>query len=233
MRLAYYILNNVNSVNSFNEVLKRTIQQGNPDTLYLRIVDLDQDDGLGNPLRYLPTTQATLTLNSTNIDPYKSFQRAAYMPYPNDDRSVWAMPVMALDRIEFNGIFGTLTDSANSATYFSTIQDLTFSSIGPFRSQVTISFVGGGTAGAEVVSLTSQYAIQIQIQSGVSTAAQVLAAFNASQAVALASASISGTASHAQIAFAPPVSLQSQTAQYTIRSLSELVSPVASGQLFC
>jgi hypothetical protein len=81
-----------------------------------------------------------------------------------------------------------------------TIQDLTYTSVlvGTSGNLVTIAYTGSGTAGAEVVTVTGN-AISVKIQSGVSTATQVLAAINASAAAtALVSAVISGTGSNAQ-----------------------------------
>jgi hypothetical protein len=251
MNLALIVLNSLCNVNEFSEVQKRTIQQGNPDTLYFRIVDQDvaqQSDasstGVGingqalvsSPLvvflRHLPCSGASLVIKSTNIDPYKSFQRVATMPFPLDDRSIWSIPILATDRIEFNGLVGTLTDSINSFTYQATIQDLTFSSISPSRSLINVIYTGGATAGSEVVSLSGN-AITIQIQNGVSTATQIAAAFNASQVVSLASVAVSGVGSNPQNTYTPAISLQSQNGTYTLQFLTDITSPVASGQFFC
>ena len=88
------------------------------------------------------------------------------------------------------------------------IQDITYSALstggaGP----VTVQYVGGGTAGSEVVTVTGQ-AIVVKIQSAVSTATQVLAKINASAAaIALVYASITGTAGTAQIATTAPTTI--------------------------
>lgn len=82
------------------------------------------------------------------------------------------------------------------------LQDITYVSAGTLYSPsgITIAYITGGTAGSEVVTVTGP-AISVQIQSGVSTATQVLAALNASvAALALITPSISGTAGHAQVA---------------------------------
>ena len=86
-----------------------------------------------------------------------------------------------------------------------TIQDITYTAnptgyAGSAGNVITVAYTTGGTAGAEVVTVSGT-AISIQIQSGVSTAAQILAKFNASAAaLALASASITGTNTNVQTA---------------------------------
>lgn len=82
------------------------------------------------------------------------------------------------------------------------IQDITYTavSLGTAGTVVTVAYTAGGTAGAEVVTVVGS-AISIKIESGVSTATQVKAAFDASAAaIALASAAITGTAGTAQVA---------------------------------
>lgn len=81
------------------------------------------------------------------------------------------------------------------------IQDLTYTAVtaGFDGNDISIEYIGGGTAGAEVVTVDGSF-IEIQIQSGVSTATEVKAAFDASApAVALAACAISGTAGDAQV----------------------------------
>lgn len=67
---------------------------------------------------------------------------------------------------------------------------------------ITIQYVNTGTAGSEVVHVTSS-AIQIEIQSGVSTAAQIKAAVDASvAAAALVDVSLLGAGSATQVTYA-------------------------------
>ncbi len=85
-------------------------------------------------------------------------------------------------------------------TPFKVIQDLTYTSTstGSYGQSVTIAYTTGGTAGAEVVTVTGT-AISIKIQSGVSTATNVRTAFNlVGAATTLATCSISGTAGNTQ-----------------------------------
>lgn len=69
---------------------------------------------------------------------------------------------------------------------------LTFTSVGTGSAQnaITVAFTGGATAGAEVVTVVNK-AISIQIESGVSTATQIKAKFDAkAEAIALATCAI-------------------------------------------
>jgi len=82
-----------------------------------------------------------------------------------------------------------------------TIQDLLYTAASVYTdgNLISITYTGGATAGAEVVTVVGN-AISVQIQSGVSTATQVLTAIEASvDATALVTVSISGTAATAQV----------------------------------
>lgn len=84
------------------------------------------------------------------------------------------------------------------------LQDLTYTAVlrGTAGNSITVAYTAGGTAGAEVVTVTGN-AISVQIQDGVSTATQVRTAINASAAaIALISCTVSGTGSNAQTAAA-------------------------------
>lgn len=83
---------------------------------------------------------------------------------------------------------------------FRAIQDITYTAVkrGTQGNSITIEYADTATAGAETVVVNGN-AILIGIEDGVSTATQVKAAFDAEpDAVALASAAITGTASNAQ-----------------------------------
>lgn len=81
------------------------------------------------------------------------------------------------------------------------VQDITYEAVngGSEGNDISIQYTDTATAGAETVTVTGN-AIVIGIESGVSTATQVKAAFDAeADATALASATISGTAGDAQV----------------------------------
>lgn len=80
------------------------------------------------------------------------------------------------------------------------VQDLTYTSLlfGVLGNSITITYTGGGTAGAEIVTVVSD-AISVQIQNAASTATQIKTAVDASvSASALVSVSVTGTGSDAQ-----------------------------------
>ncbi len=82
------------------------------------------------------------------------------------------------------------------------IQDITYTAavFGTAGNSDTVAYTTGGTAGSEVVTVVGS-AVSVNIQSGVSTAAQVLAAVNSSAAaLAVVSASLSGLATNVQTA---------------------------------
>ena len=104
----------------------------------------------------------------------------------------------------FSGNVATLAFVVPAETAASVVVlDLTFTAVadlGQDGNSITVALTSGGTAGAEVVTVSGT-AISIKIESGVSTATQVKAAFDASAAAtALASCAISGTGSTAQVA---------------------------------
>lgn len=89
------------------------------------------------------------------------------------------------------------------------IQDLTYEAVlfGGLGNSISIAYTTGATAGNEVVTVLSN-AITVQIQSGVSTATQILTKVQASLAAsALVSVSVSGTGSDPQTAPTGPTSL--------------------------
>jgi hypothetical protein len=91
----------------------------------------------------------------------------------------------------FSGNVATLafTVPSHSAAAL-TLQGITYTAVdkGDAGNSITIAYTSGGTAGAEVVTVSGA-AISIQIESGVSTRTQVRTAFNLSaEAAALATA---------------------------------------------
>ena len=95
------------------------------------------------------------------------------------------------------------TQSGSTGTFAAlTSQGVTYTAVtmGTYGNGITITITGGGTAGAEVVTVVGK-AISVQVQSGVSTVTQVRTAVNASTpAAALVTAtgtSSSTVATHA------------------------------------
>lgn len=116
-------------------------------------------------------------------------------------------------------------------------QDLTYTAVeyGEDGNLISITYTGGATAGAEVVTVVGN-AISIQIQTAVSTATQVRTAFNLSAAAtALAVCTVTGTAGTAQvvaaIAYLAGGYGDFQVARFTSESLSGTPITVESQQI--
>jgi len=107
------------------------------------------------------------------------------------------------------------------------IQDLTYTSVlsGAGQDAITIEYANTAIAGSETVVVTNK-AVLIGIESGISTATQVKAAFDGSAAaIALATVAISGIAGTAQTTQGP-TSLAGGAGEY---STSRFVSEALSG----
>ena len=128
MRLAYKFLNNVSSVNAFKVVDTRILTGGNPDNLYLQLVDQDQKDGDGF-LRYVPSSTATMVAHFNYLDSNKCITRVPTKPFSSDDRSIWVIPVLPTDVIAPNSLTLVLTDGSNVYTVES-LSDLRVKQIG-------------------------------------------------------------------------------------------------------
>ena len=130
MRLALIALTNVASVNQFAETFSLQTAQGQPSTLYLRLVDLDQPltinlgGGYGftylgyvapqatNPgngyTRFVPAIGSTMVFNLTSLDPAAQVLKVGMQPFLPDDRSIWSMNILATDNISYNNITASL-----------------------------------------------------------------------------------------------------------------------------
>ena len=74
-----------------------------------------------------------------------------------------------------NGIYDVTTDSASATGNLQGVE--VTAAAGSAGNSITISFTTGGTAGSEVVSFIGS-AISVQIESGVSTAADIVTSIN-------------------------------------------------------
>lgn len=110
---------------------------------------------------------------------------------------------------EINDAYGLYVSMDNVTVYAGTVSSLvvqdityTFLAVGDNNS-ITIEYINDGTAGAETANLVGN-AIEVHIQSGVSTATQVKAAIDANfTIIANLTAVITGTASNAQVTTGP------------------------------
>jgi hypothetical protein len=113
MRLGFVLLKNVVDANRFLESKEVESTAGNPVTVYLRLVDLDQPDPLKGEghLRYLPVVGATLAALFNNLNDALKINRFPVQPFPNDDRSIWSFQLLAGETVAPNSLEVRLTES--------------------------------------------------------------------------------------------------------------------------
>jgi hypothetical protein len=116
MLLGAVILKNVQNVNSFQRSSQVTVRQGNPTTVYFQLVDLEQKDEYGQPLRYVPSSGATLTATINAMNQVHVISRVAAQPYSSDDRSVWSLTLSASDRPASGNLDLQLTEGSTIRT---------------------------------------------------------------------------------------------------------------------
>lgn len=113
MQLVFRALDNVQNLNSFDEVSEITFLRGNPGTLYFRLIqqvnEADTPDAAQR--RYLPATGSTVTMYFEHMDVCRCFNRVAFQPFPNDDRSIWAITIMPTDTWLPNSMVAQLTEN--------------------------------------------------------------------------------------------------------------------------
>lgn len=100
----------------------------------------------------------------------------------------------------FDGLVVVFLDGSTTAKVI--IQDITYAAATTQYSpgQITVAYIGGGTAGSEIVTVANNTEITVKIQTGVSTATQIEAAVNASSAaLAIITPTITGTGSNTQV----------------------------------
>lgn len=113
-----------------------------------------------------------------------------------------------------------------SATY----QDMLYWNREDVANVITVTYSGGGTAGSEAVSLLSTYSIQVQIENGVSTAAQIKKAIeNSNLSNQLVECKITGTSSTPQTTGS--FTLNTDTS-VDLESASEFLTPVDSMETY-
>lgn len=117
MRLGFEIISNVQNVNSFEEPISYTLYLGNPDTLYFRLVNLDQKDGnCGTYERWIPGISDTATVQFASIDSNNNLSKVATQPFAADDRSIWSVPILPGDQIAVNSMTVTLLSGGQTYT---------------------------------------------------------------------------------------------------------------------
>lgn len=113
MRLGFILLDNVSDVNNFREVKELTLTEGNPTTLYFRIVQLERGANEEENLRYIPAAGASAQVKFDSIDDANDLDLVAVQPFAADDRSIWSVPILAGNKISPNSMSVVLTIGAN------------------------------------------------------------------------------------------------------------------------
>lgn len=102
MLLSARILENVNSVNSFDHVNQASLTEGDTPLIYFQLVDLAKDKASEGFVpagrRYVPVSGATLTVTLDHIDAARKVVRAATQPFA-EDPSIWAIQITTLDKL--------------------------------------------------------------------------------------------------------------------------------------
>lgn len=117
MFLGVQMLKNVQSVNSFEQSAQVRLRQGNPSTIYFQLVDLEQVNKYGEPLRYVPANGATCTATISSINQAYVITRACSQPY-SQDGSIWAMTILASDTVVTGNFQITLSEGSTVRTAY-------------------------------------------------------------------------------------------------------------------
>jgi hypothetical protein len=116
MKKMFRLLENVNVYNSFCEVTTFEHVNGNEQDLYIRLIQKNAGGCTEcDNLRWIPAALATLSLTFDSIDSANVITRVATMVYPNEDRSIWKVTILAGETI--NGAMkAVLTENGKSET---------------------------------------------------------------------------------------------------------------------
>lgn len=104
MRLSAKILKNVNNVNSWSYTSQAYMTEGQPNTLYLQLVDLNQVIGVlpekspvspENPIRYISqAVSLSVFVKFSSIDDDTEFEITGSQPF-SQDRSIWRFDLLS------------------------------------------------------------------------------------------------------------------------------------------
>jgi hypothetical protein len=125
MRYGFKLLNNVTNVNDFKATDSLEIVSEEGVDIYFQLVDAEED------LRFMPpVTVSTMQVSFTHIDSSQNItDRSAVQPFPNDDRSIWKVTIMAGESIAPNGMSVKYFDGTKTYSLHS-LSDLTIASNG-------------------------------------------------------------------------------------------------------
>lgn len=109
MVLSSKILKNVDSLNAWQYAdswsVGRDGDLGEPATLYFQIVDLDRDG-----IRFMPSDLAGMQVIFPALNDALVLTKVAEMAFPNDDRSIWKVELLATDLPQGGVVRFELTD---------------------------------------------------------------------------------------------------------------------------
>lgn len=97
MYLSANLLDNVVGVNDWTVVPSIDMHEGDPLTVYVKLIDLSKDkDNRPAGRRYIPAAGAFLGVVVQNVDDAKKLTKVATQPFPTDS-SIWAFSIAGTD----------------------------------------------------------------------------------------------------------------------------------------
>lgn len=103
MQLTLRLLDDVQTVNSWEAVTEISVIAGDPQEIYVQLLDARKkacpSDG---PMRYMPAAGAELEVVLDSIDADKKVTKAASQPFAND-ASIWRIQLTAIESAKLAG----------------------------------------------------------------------------------------------------------------------------------
>ena len=118
MRKIVKILDNVNNINSFDEVGEILLTRGNEFELNFRLMTESRDsEGNSQTQRYVPQgTSVSVEVQFDNIDVLYHVRRTAIESF-SGDASIWKVPILQQDQLMFNSMRVTLTEDGKKTSF--------------------------------------------------------------------------------------------------------------------
>ena len=98
MLLTGRILSNVSNVNSFCYVDQARFTEGDPEVVYIQLLDGAKGEAPG--MRYMPPATSTLSITINHINADKAITRAGSQVYPTSDPSIWSLTFLSTDTLK-------------------------------------------------------------------------------------------------------------------------------------
>lgn len=105
MRLSAKIIKNFFGINQFTYGSEWSIREGEPNTLYFQLVDLDQEG-----LRYLPSSGSSVVVTFPALNSANELVKSAVQASV-DDKSVWKVDLTASEKPYSGNVKVALTES--------------------------------------------------------------------------------------------------------------------------